>query len=126
MKSMLMNTQQSSTASDDGDGEIKRIIEYIETHYGDSQLSVASIAEYFKRSGNTLSKYFKRRTGSGILRYIHTVRTAAAKELLREHPELNVSQVARKVGYTSVLTFNREFRDFFKMTPGEYRESPKN
>ena len=125
MKSLLMSAKPPFSVTEGADDEIIKIIEYIETNFDDSQLSVETIAAHFNRSGNTLSKYFKRKTGNGVLRYIHTVRTAAAKELLAEHPELNISQVALKVGYTSVLTFNREFKDFFKMTPGEYRETPK-
>ena len=58
-----------------------------------------------------------------MLEYIHEVRMKKAGELLRSCKNLTIQDVSTQVGYTSILTFNRKFKAYYRQTPSEYRTS---
>lgn len=102
---------------------LQAVISFISDQYWDNQLSATSIASHFNISANTLSKYFRRKAGIGLLQYIHEVRAGMARELLQNRPELTITQVAEKVGYANKLTFTREFKSVTGETPGDFRKA---
>lgn len=102
--------------------QIHDIKTYIRQHYMDPQINVFSIAEHFGMSANNLSKLFSRKSDQGVLSYIHEVRIEKAEQLLLENDNLTVQEVAERTGYSSILTFNRKFKERFNETPGRYRK----
>ena len=99
---------------------------YIRRHSMDAQLSVAAVAEQFGLTANTLSKQFSRKTGMGVLQYIHRIRIENACNLLLADESTPIADIAARVGYTSILTFNRAFKARYQMTPSEYRKVHHN
>ena len=65
-------------------------------------------------------KLFREVTGSSILEEIRRVRFDAAKVLLSSSA-CTLPQIARRVGYASVPTFCREFKNLTGHTPGVWR-----
>jgi len=43
-------------------------------------------------------------------------------KLLLEQPDYTIATVATECGMSNTVTFNRIFKDTYKMTPSEYRE----
>lgn len=104
------------------ENDIEEIKQYIKENYDNNQLNVSSIAAYFDVVPNTLSKYFTRKTNSSLLQYIHMIRINKAVEILKSEPNLTLSEIAAKVGYSNTLTFTRAFKSANQgMTPGEYK-----
>lgn len=101
--------------------DIDRIQEFINSRYMDSSLSAGLISDEFKINPTSLSRYFKKHTGEGILDYIHIKRIAKAEELLRDS-QMTIKEVSEKVGYNSSLTMIRVFKRYRNCTPGQYRE----
>ncbi|HEV8244495.1 MAG TPA: AraC family transcriptional regulator, partial [Polyangiaceae bacterium] len=54
-------------------------------------------------------------------RYLHELRLARAKQLLKG-TSLSVEQVQKLVGFQTRTNFHRAFRKGVRMTPIEYRE----
>lgn len=104
----------------------KKIVEHIKTfialNYGDSNLSVAMIAQRFDRNANYLSTLFKKETTITLSAYITDVRIEKAKEILK-NGHLKLEKVANLCGYDSVRTFSRVFTNQVGISPGKYRET---
>lgn len=96
------------------------VIELVTNNYNDPNLGIASIAERIGKSPYYVSKIFKDQTEEGILEYINRVRIIKAKELLKES-RLNQEEIAEKVGYTNVRTFQRAFKKLEGVSPGKLK-----
>ncbi len=97
------------------------IIQYIEDHYNDSNLCIASIADNFNMNPVPLSRFFKEHMGQGLLDYINKVRLDKAKELLRQN-EWSIADIAKEVGYYHSSALIRAFKKYERLTPGKYKE----
>ena len=58
------------------------------------------------------------------IRYCRNRKIDIAKQLLRED-NLNISQIAERLGFSSVHYFSRTFREISGKTPSEYARSAK-
>lgn len=58
--------------------------------------------------------------------FLHAYRIAEARSLLAdpEHRRTPILTIALSVGYSSVNTFNRGFREVMGMAPSDWRENP--
>ncbi len=71
---------------------------------------------------NRMIRILKQNVDSDSTEYINSKRLEYAVELLKEHPEYNIAIVAEQCGI-SVSTFNRVFKNKYKMTPNDYRRT---
>jgi YesN/AraC family two-component response regulator len=97
------------------------IIEYIKDNYKDENLSVAMIGDHFNMTSNYLSKIFKNEVEEGLHDFIERIRIEKAKELILSE-KINISEVAKEVGYSNSKTFIRVFKKIEGTTPGKYRD----
>ena len=98
----------------ESDDTPRKIMAYINEHYGDSSLSVTSAAEAFSMS----SSYFS--LDVTFSKYLEGLRIEKACELIR-NSDLNIEAIATEVGYTSSLSFRRAFKKVMGMPPSSYR-----
>ncbi|MCY9659201.1 helix-turn-helix domain-containing protein [Paenibacillus chondroitinus] len=94
---------------------------YVKANYAEENLNISMIGEKFGITPSYLSKQFKAQTGDALLDFISRTRLEEAKKLLTEQP-LSIVEIARKVGYNDINTFNRTFKKFEGITPGKYKE----
>lgn len=99
---------------------IKPSINYLEEHFVDSGLSNEQLAAVSGVSTVYFRKLFTEKFGVSPQRYIRTLRIETAKDLLREHNSLSISQIAEIVGYDSIYHFSRIFKQETLQTPSEY------
>lgn len=71
-------------------------------------------------SVSRFSHKFKQVTGSAPLAFYTRIRCEKAMELLK-YTDLNISEIALKVGYDNPLYFSRVFNKFSSLSPSEYR-----
>ncbi|HXX81839.1 MAG TPA: response regulator [Thermodesulfovibrionales bacterium] len=69
---------------------------------------------------------FKRKFGQSFVSYLSSIRVKKAAKLLREHRDLNITEVALAVGYGNVGHFGRVFRTVYGVSPTEYRRCPQD
>ncbi|WP_127581942.1 helix-turn-helix domain-containing protein [Paenibacillus koleovorans] len=93
--------------------------EHLAQHYRED-ITLEIVAEKLNITGGYLSTYFKEKTGSNFLDYVHEVRIGKACELLLRTDQL-IQDIADQVGYTNLNTFNRTFKKVTGRTPREYR-----
>lgn len=102
-----------------------RVIEdsqhYIRRHYGDTSLSVESLAEVSGYTPNYFSKIFREITGVTAGEYIRHVRISQAKELLKAS-EWKINDVAEMCGFVNSSHFYAAFKKDVGLTPAAYRE----
>ena len=60
--------------------------------------------------------------GMSFPQYINSIRMEVAYDLLTNHPEMNISDVAREVGFTPP-NLREQFKRCYGITPAEYRAS---
>lgn len=84
-------------------------------------LSVERLAEQYHMSASYLRKVFKDETGEPIKEYIDRERMKKAKALL-ENPSIKIRDISVEIGYISVTSFARAFKQETGKTPSEYRE----
>jgi len=101
-----------------------RMIEHsIERAVDPERLSLSHIASSLGVSASHMSRTFKRETGQTFEQYLAERRVEYARRLLLD-PFNNVSDVARKCGFTDASYFARVFRKFAGCSPSEYSQAP--
>lgn len=71
-----------------------------------------------------LQKLFHEKCGLGIIEYFSHMKIDAAKQLIRNE-QMNFTQIAETLGYSSIHYFSRQFKKVTDMTPSEYASSIK-
>jgi two-component system response regulator YesN len=97
----------------------QKVKDYVNAHL-DDDLTLDHMAELTHHSATYFTKLFKQSTGTGYGDYVVGCRMERAALLLTGSQE-KVSEIARRVGYSSVSYFIRAFRKQHGMTPVEYR-----
>ena len=101
--------------------KLKKVIDHIHHHY-QSELSREGLAARIGVHPDNLGKQFKKYTGKKLGDYIYELRVNYAAEMLREHADRNIIDIAFEAGFESLRTFNRVFPKFMEMTPLQYRK----
>ena len=99
---------------------IEKVLYYIDEHIGE-ELTYERLAEVFGYSSFHFHKIFSSVTELSIAEYIRKRRLTIAHKILCETTE-NVADICYRVGFNSIQTFNRVFRDTFGMQPLVARE----
>ena len=87
-------------------------------------LKVEELAQMTSYSYSRLSRLFKQYMGVTIVDYLNEKKIVYAKRLLRS-TGLSTLQIAERVGYTSVSSFNHLFKATCGITPSDYRQKQK-
>lgn len=99
---------------------LERIYAFLAENYDDCNFSVQDTAERLGLSGSYISQYFKQQTGDTLSNYVSSLRIKKARSLL-ENTAMPLQMVAESVGYYSLNSFIRRFKQITGVTPGEYR-----
>jgi YesN/AraC family two-component response regulator len=103
---------------------ISKIVNYINNNFG-QELKLDKVAEKYNLNPSYLSKIFKEITGFNFVEYKNNVRAKEARKLLQQ-TELNVTEIAGKVGYNNITHFGRTFKKITGYSPLNYRNLYKN
>ena len=94
---------------------------FIDTNYGQAELSLEEVAAAVGISAGYLSRLLKQETGLSFIEYITRVRITNAVQLMND-PAMKIYEVAEAVGYQSQHYFSRAFKKVFGRPPVEYRK----
>jgi len=104
----------------DNETLIANVLKFIDDNMEFGELSVSMVADYFGMSISHMSHKFKEQFEENISDYITKKVLAYSCKLLLE-TELSVNEISSRVGYSHPVSFRRKFKQFYGMTPGEYR-----
>ena len=94
---------------------------YIQENYGDQNLNVSQIGEFFHMTPAYLSSVYKRCTGESLLQVLIQTRIEAAERLLADG--VSVVETAERVGFRDSSTFIRTFKKSTGATPGQLKNN---
>ena len=89
-------------------------------HGANGQVTTGELAERFHVSQSKLKQDFKRVTGMSVAVFCRRVRLQQAQALL-DSTDLELSQIAKKCGFSDESYFIESFRKTYDITPGAYR-----
>ena len=84
--------------------------------------TVGEVAESLGTDTGVLHCYFKERVGMDFRTWRTHLRLEDAKRMLLERPDLQASEIARRVGFSDRSNFSRQFLAYTGFTPGRWRE----
>lgn len=104
---------------------LQKFTEHIEANYADATLSVQGLCDIFGLSRVQIYRKVKALMGESVNDFIQHTRLKKASQLLLE-TDLNVSEVAYRVGYSSPGYFATAFKARYQCSPTEWRDRPGN
>ncbi len=99
---------------------VSQALREVMENFGDSAMTLGSIAKKLYMSKSHLSRMFHRVTGSNFADYVRDLRLEQACLLLRT-TRLSNEEIVRKCGLKDIPSFYRLFRTYIGMTPYQYR-----
>lgn len=103
---------------------VARAMDYITLHYMEP-LKIEELAGWCHISETHFRRVFSEYVGMSPLEYINLVRVQSACNYLK-NTDVSVSDIAAKCGFTTLSTFNRNFRQVTGISPSEWRRRPEN
>ena len=103
----------------------EKILDYLDEHFMERDLSQQSVADQFDISVYSLSKMFNEQIGTRFVDYINGKRVEYAKTLLVT-TEKNVKEIALEVGYAGQKYFTEIFKKYAGRTPVQFRGEYEN
>ncbi|MBT2289763.1 response regulator [Paenibacillus albidus] len=104
-------------------GKKRKLVEeievYIEEHL-EHNVMLRDAANHFSFSPNHLGQIFYEETGVYFSDYVSLRRLERVKELLGD-PKLKVYEAAHRVGYKNLSHFSKQFKEYYGVSPGDYR-----
>jgi AraC-like DNA-binding protein len=116
---VLARAQQSLGLSDANSMRAERIRQYIDTHYFEN-LSVQNIAVMLNMSTRYVNMIFKEYYNITPIRYLTDIRIEIAKKMLVE-TEKDIASICFELGFETVSTFYRLFKESLHIPPNKYR-----
>ncbi|MDO4488564.1 MAG: AraC family transcriptional regulator [Eubacteriales bacterium] len=110
-------------SGNDTEEKYRGIRRYMENHL-DGMVSVAELCEFSSVSRSQLFSIFKIKEECGPIEFFNKLKIERAKLLIRQ-TDLRFSQIAVKLGFSSLYYFSRVFKAVTGMSPSEYSKSIK-
>lgn len=98
----------------------KRLVDSIEQHYSDADLSLTKIAHDCGRSVWYSDRLLLKYTGVGFRAHARRIRCSHAAEFLRT-TTLSIKEITTAVGYRYESDLDHAFKSTYGVTPKEYR-----
>ena len=100
---------------------VNTVLSFVSAH-STERLSVPYVAKRCNVSASRLTALFQQRLSITPAEYIRRVKLEESKQLIRAG-EMNVSQIAAHLNYSSVQQFSRQFKSKFGISPNEFAKS---
>jgi AraC-like DNA-binding protein len=99
--------------------DVKRAMDFVHSRLS-SPLSITDIARAAEVPGRTLFKHFKDYQGVSPMRYVRNARLQQVREALsRAEPDMSVTEIASRWGFTHLGRFSVDYRKRFGESPSE-------
>ena len=110
--------QEQQALGDKDQSFIKQLRKAIKNHIPDADYSVEDLGDEMGLSRVQLYRKVKALTGYSVVDLLRKARLAKAKHLL-ETTDMNISEVAYEVGFTTPSYFTKRFKEEYGIKPGE-------
>lgn len=100
---------------------LEKAIDIVEQNITNPDFNAGMFIEQMNMSRTVIYTKLKALTGQNLSAFIRTIRLKKAG-LLMSQTNMNVSQIAYEVGFNDLKYFRECFKEFFKVTPSEYKK----
>lgn len=111
----LIETKKETKQND-----ISFILDEIEKNY-DQNLTLELLAKKFHFHPNSLTRYFKKQTGTTFYQYLQKIRLKHAYYDLM-HTDMKIIDIALNNGFKNVKSFEKVFKNKYQKTPTNYKK----
>ena len=105
---------------------LDRAMVIIEKHLDDSDFNINTFAREMGMARTNLFSKLKAVTGQTPNDFILTIRLKKGAIMLRNNPELNITEISDKVGFSSSRYFSKCFKDVYGVSPMSYRKGKES
>lgn len=132
-KSCLAKSKSYKTSADEGQEQNEgstakkhaklknEVLQYIDAHFSERDLSQTKVADFFGISAYTLSRLFKNEVGVGFAEYLVAKRIACATELLLSTND-SINDICTASGFSSINHFSKTFKLYKGCSPSQFRK----
>ena len=103
---------------------IKRVnlaLSFIDAYLDSNVLSLESVSEIASFSPFHFHRIFKSIVGETLNSYVGRKRLERAAAMLIHKKELNITEIAMQVGFSTNSAFTRAFKKFYNLSPSEFK-----
>ena len=104
---------------------LHKVIQYIELNIENTELSVDMLAQNMNLSRSQVYRKIKALTDLTANEFIRQIRLKKSLKLLAEG-NLNISEIAYSVGFSSQSYFTRSFKEYYGKSPSELKGQTMN
>lgn len=101
---------------------IQKCIDTVKKHLDDSDFDREQFASDLCMSSSTLYNKLRALTGQNVTGFINSIRLKEACRILRQQPDIRISELSMEVGFNTPKYFTKCFKKEFGMLPKEYLE----
>ena len=105
---------------------LDRAMAIIEQHLDDTEFNVNVFAREMAMARTNLFTKLKAITGQTPNDFILTIRLKKGALMLRNNPELNITEISDKIGFSSSRYFSKCFKDIYHVSPLAYRKGEES
>jgi AraC-like DNA-binding protein len=102
---------------------VNRVTDYLIRNLTE-EIRLSDVARFCGMSDSVFSRFFKKNTGHGFVRYLNRMRINRACMLLTQG-DRPITDICFETGFNNLSNFNRQFRAFYGVTPSEYRRQAR-
>ena len=107
------------------DNEFSLIVDYVNTHFTDVDISLKQIAGIFSYTQKYLSYLFKKMMNVGFNEYVNHLRIQHALLLIGQNMT-SVTQISELCGFSDPLYFSKVFKKKMELSPTSYIQKKNN
>lgn len=101
------------------------LVAMLERHYYEP-ISIERMCRFANMSYASLFRHFKRWYHDSPVNYLLKQRLLHAEEMLSDHPELSVGEIAFRCGFSDSVYFSRKFSELYHIPPSRWRKQQRH
>ncbi len=101
---------------------IEKAVRIVEQNIGAGSVDVGLLCAEMGISRTKLFLKMKGILGQTPHEFIQNIKLKVAARMLREHPEMNISDITYHLGFSSLNYFGKYFKNYFDLSPSAYRK----
>ena len=106
--------------------EFKDLVRFEHYEYLNSEIKVSDVADALNVNLRIITNCLKVERGCSLTQLLKNYRIEHAKQLIVNHPELKMVNIAMESGYANERSFFRDFKQATGMTPSEWQTAQKD
>lgn len=121
---VVSESRLSSLAKERSEDDIiKRITQFMSANIV-TNMTIEQLCSFSNLGKTQLKALFKAKTGNSVIEYFKLLKVEQAKIIIREEKN-NYTEISEMLGYSSIHSFSRHFKNVTGMSPSEYAKTVK-